>query len=158
MLDPTQKFASAARDFCDWVEGVPGEAAEEARKAQRHLVRLYQAALDLPDRFEEFDARRVSDDEWDAIYRRFGAMPFNYYASTFDPHNLDGEQRSMSDLADDLADIWRDIKVGLAAFDLGHTDAATWEWKEHFWWHWGRHAAGAIYALHVWLMQHRSEF
>ena len=62
--DPTQNFATAARIFCSWVESPPGEPSSEVVAALRHLMRLYRAALELPERFEDFDAPRVSDEEW----------------------------------------------------------------------------------------------
>jgi Domain of unknown function (DUF5063) len=151
MSDTVHNFATAARDFCAWVESAPGEPASEAVMALRHLMRLYQAVLDLPNRFDDFDLPRLSNEEWKAVFRRFGELPFNYYAQCFDPLVVPCEEPVVSDLADDLADIWRDIKGGLALYDAGHPDAAVWEWKQHFESHWGHHAAGAIYALHCWL-------
>lgn len=135
--DPTQNFATAARIFCSWVESPPGEPSSEVVVALRHLMRLYRAALELPERFEDFDAPRVSDEEWKVVFRRFGSLPFNYYAECFDPLTVPCEEPVVSDLADDLADIWRDIKAGLVLYETGHPDAAVWEWKQHFQFHWG---------------------
>lgn len=130
--DPTANFVAAARDFCAWAEGAPGEPASEANAALRHLLRLHQAALDLPDGFEDADAPRASDEEWEVVFRRFGALPFNYYAQCLEPLVVPCEEPVVSDLADDLADIWRDVKGGLALYDSGHPTAAVWEWKHHF--------------------------
>jgi hypothetical protein len=58
----------------------------------------------------------------------------------------------MGDLADDLADIYRDIKPGLRAWDTeeeGYLDEVVFDWKlPHFGSHWGIHAVGAMRALH----------
>lgn len=56
-------------------------------------------------------------------------------------------------LADDLADIWRDLRPGLDAMDAVQSAAADpetilWHWRWTFAYHWGRHAAAAIRVLH----------
>jgi hypothetical protein len=55
-----------------------------------------------------------------------------------------------ADLADDLADIWRDVKSGLLLYRSENPAAASWEWRFHFKAHWGRHATGAMHALQAW--------
>ena len=59
----------------------------------------------------------------------------------------------VADLADDLADVWRDVKRGLSLFNAGHVEAACWEWRQGFLATLGYHAAGGIYALHTWLAE-----
>jgi hypothetical protein len=56
------------------------------------------------------------------------------------------------DLADDLADIYRDLLPGVAAWELSgdaYTDDILFQWV-HFGHlhHWGRHAVNAMRALH----------
>jgi hypothetical protein len=61
-------------------------------------------------------------------------------------------------ISDDLADIWRDVKMGLLAFDSGKPKCikdAVWHWRFSFGSHWGYHVAGAIRALTV---LHAAEF
>ena len=51
-------------------------------------------------------------------------------------------------LADDLADVWRDLKEGLMALQSGATEAdVAWEWRFGFHTHWGPHAQSALRAL-----------
>jgi hypothetical protein len=54
-------------------------------------------------------------------------------------------------VADDLADIYRDIKNGLWLHENRHSTEAIWEWKHSFNTHWGRHAVGALHALHCYM-------
>ncbi|HET9267229.1 MAG TPA: DUF5063 domain-containing protein [Vicinamibacterales bacterium] len=51
-------------------------------------------------------------------------------------------------LADDISEVFADIRKALVLFDRGHVEAALWEWTFGFQTHWGRHAVSAIRALH----------
>lgn len=156
MTSQVDEFARVAAQFCQWAEGESQSPDREAQVALQFLCDLYQLALQLPSEFGEEEAAEVSDESWKRVYRRFGALPFNYYSHCFDPQEVPTEAAATADLADDLADIWRDLKRGLSLFGSGHLQAAAWEWKQNFWQHWGRHAAGGIYALHCWLAEHRN--
>lgn len=84
------------------------------------------------------------------IFRRFGALPFNYYATLCDPREICNSEVTMGDLADDLADIWRDLKRGLGLYEMGRHTAAAWDWRYSFRSHWARHATSALEALYRW--------
>jgi uncharacterized protein DUF5063 len=59
-------------------------------------------------------------------------------------------------LADDLADIWLDLKRGLLALEGGAPASdVTWEWRFGFYTHWGRHATEALRAVHARLADDR---
>jgi hypothetical protein len=143
-------FANLVREFCDWAEGQPKSEEEEVHIAINLLASLYSGALSLPnhDAGEDIEEEAVSDGQWKVIYRRFGALPFNYYLEFFSPAKLDDDEHVTGDLADDLADIYRDLKEGLSLYDLGHRKEAVWDWKSNFYMHWGRHASSALHALH----------
>lgn len=148
---PIQAFAQAATTFCDWCRSKPGDERSEARLALRNLSRLYLLAQELRELEDapDIDADRPNSAAWHMIFKRFGTMPFSYYQSIFDPHNIN-EAAATGDLADDLADIYRDLSEGVALYDAGHVDSAEWAWAFSFRKHWGRHAASAIHALHCW--------
>lgn len=148
-------FSSTVRDFCSWVESAPASEIDEAKKAMKLLAALYHQALNLSasDTEEDIEAERISDDEWKKVYKRLGALPFNYYISVFNPSKMDEEKsQTMGDLADDLADIYRDLKAGQDLYNKGHANEAAWEWKLHFNIHWGRHATSALHALHAYIV------
>jgi hypothetical protein len=155
MTQQIQQFAEAAEQFCAWAEASPSAPEAEATAALQFLSNLYRYALDLPPLFGEEEPGEVTHGAWEQVYQRFGALPFNYYAQCFDPSDLPTEAVT-ADLADDLADIWCDLKRGLFLYHAGHVPAAVWEWRQNFWQHWGHHAAGGIYALHAWHTQHGS--
>lgn len=116
-----------------------------------HLTSLCRSALFLPDTYGDEEAEEVSLESRKQIFRRFGILPFSYYANCFDPLVVPGEEPVVANVADDLSDIWGDLKSGLSLYDAGHLSAAAWEWRQMFLSHWGHHASGAIYALHCWL-------
>ncbi|GGX17598.1 DUF5063 domain-containing protein [Undibacterium macrobrachii] len=154
MTSQVEKFATVAAQFCEWAEGGSLSPEREAQIAHQFLCDLSQLALQLPPEFGEEEPAEITYETWHSIYRRFGSLPFNYYSHCFDPQEVPNDATT-ADLADDLADIWRDLKGGLSLFRSGHVQAAVWEWKQSYWQHWGRHAAGGIYALHCWLAEHR---
>lgn len=93
-----------------WAESVPESSDADATTALAYLVTLYQRALELPTLFGAEESAAVTDQEWMRVYQRLGKLPFNYYSQCFDPHNITDEECGITDLADDLADIWRDLK------------------------------------------------
>jgi Domain of unknown function (DUF5063) len=149
-----EQFAEAAADFCRWAEASPQASDVEAIAASRLLARLTQLALELPNRSGSEDAPIISHEDWKVVYQRFEALPFIYYEACFTPYELTFEPAGMGDLADDLADIWRDLKEGLTLYHAGHIDSGIWKWHFGFWIHWGKHATSASYALHCWLANH----
>ena len=142
-------FAKTAREFCAWAESPPLTPAAEHFTAARLVAKLYASALDLPVSAptDAPDAPRVSDDAYRALHKRFGALPFQYYSEMFNPFEFEAAPVT-GDIADDLADIYRDLKYGLWFYEHGHVPAAVWEWRTTFGFHWGRHATGALLALH----------
>ena len=101
--------------------------------------------------FGDEEPAEVPHEEWMKVYSRFGSLPFNYYMQCGNPQDVPADVPGVADLADDLADIWRDLKRGLGLFSAGYVPAASWEWRQSFWHHWGTHATGGIFALHNWL-------
>lgn len=149
MQTAEEKFTRSARQFCLWVESSPTET--DARKALGLLAALHISALELKqgDCGESIESTRISNEQWKAIFARFNSLPFNYYNEFFSPANYDEKEPVVGDLADDLADIYRDLKENLDLYDAGHQAEALWEWKQSFRIHWGRHAVAAIHALHA---------
>jgi hypothetical protein len=157
-MNSLSQFAETAEQYCRWAECSEAQLqapAEEAIFALKILSQLYQLALELPYEFGEEDAPEITPEVWQQIFRRFGAMPFNFYMQCSNPENVPDEVPGIGDLADDLADIWRELKAGLWLYQAGHTASASYVWREHFWWHWGAHATGALFALHRWHASNR---
>ena len=91
----------------------------------------------------------LTNDEAAALQRRLGEKlgDIDFYSVVFDPYDFDTTPVTGS-LADDLADIYRDLQDGFAALRNGETANALWQWKFGFDSHWGKHAVEAMYALY----------
>lgn len=140
-------FAEVARSFCHWAEN--DELEPDA--AHQHLADLHSSILrivlitpktsDLPD-------DHVTHDDWKLVFTRFQALLPTIYRNIYDP--LEEEPKvDVVQLADDMADIYRDVKEGLVLFDKGLFDDANWEWRYNFQIHWGRHLTSALTAIHA---------
>ena len=117
-------------------------------------LRLYAQALKLTEPEDpdyDIEGAGINDLEWGIVLRRAGALPSTYYRSVSEPYDLDCEDFEIGDLADDVADIYRDLSEGLSLLAAGHHAEAQWEFVFSFRSHWGRHAADAIQALHCWI-------
>lgn len=114
------------------------------------MLRLYERAIALPivetDGSELLD--RISTEEWGAIRNGINnRLARDQYWEIFEPLEPGPAEPTVGSISDDLADIWRDVKPGLAAMDAGKRAEAAWEWRFSLETHWSRHAAGAIAAL-----------
>jgi len=145
----TRSFTEIAQGFCSWCEGASlGDHPEGA--AAGWLGKLYSAGLALPQ-VESNGSEGLPDIPAGALESAtrnlafFGGM---YYREYFDPNPLLTEESGMGDVRDDLQDTYQDIRRGLVLFDHGQVNEAVWHWAFLHRVHWGRHAVGAMYALH----------
>lgn len=145
-----ERFGVAARKFCAWAEAKPSSPKRELRTARQLLSEVYAAAIRLPDAKpatgDEKSSLRVA--AWKKVYRRFGRLPINKYSDLFDPTKIPAETPVTGDLADDLADIYRDLVEGVRLDSAGRHNEALWQWQMNFRFHWGRHAVSALRVLH----------
>jgi hypothetical protein len=150
---PVDAFAHLARDFCAWCEGNSLGLRREATASQ-WLTRLYGAAINLP-KVDPENEQGLPDIEPRALERATQNLAcFNgwYYREVLDPDPASEESPGMGDIGDDLLDVYQDVRRGLSLWDHGQIAEALWHWEFCFRTHWGRHAAGAILALHcMWL-------
>ncbi len=81
MSKPIDGFALAARAFIAWAE-LPGsdDPHAEAVFARRNVAALIAAAIELAAGTCDQEAPALPDDEYQRIFKRFGALPFNYYS------------------------------------------------------------------------------
>jgi hypothetical protein len=165
------RFVDVSRRYCDLIEQAePPTAPLLFQAAELILLELYVAALGLPNpepTADELRGARISHEEWLVVFRRlqrtFG--PYDFYREIYDPAALGdpdgaidtGDEPVVSSLADDLADIWRDLRSGLlvwndAADDI-RSDLVS-EWREAFVSHWGQHLVDGLRAIHWWIHVH----
>jgi len=165
MIDRAQpdvaNFQMAAATFCRLLESTPSDKDTWAEQVLAVLSRLYACAhdlkpVDLDDAPDVPDSLDVTDAQWRDVIRVVDAAlgKQRMYWSYFDPSEpMESHQETVcGDLADDLADIYRDIKPGLRAWESGedaYLPSIVFSWKEPlFASHWGVHAVSAMRALH----------
>jgi hypothetical protein len=151
---PISTFRVLAESYCAFIDSSESlERGEFVWQLAEHLVGLYAAGMRLPfpGGDDDFDApASMTSEEWQELYQRLGSKLGNvaFYSVMFDPYEL-GATPVTGSLADDAADIYRDLRVGLNVIESeGGLDNAVWEWRFGFDNHWGKHAAEALLALH----------
>lgn len=157
LQDAVDTFIKEARRFCTLME-LPSspQSGNFAPECLRSVLRLYERATTLP--LTELPAAvpipdRLNSNTWEATRSRVGQkLTRDYYWMIFEPLVTEPPEATLGSLSDDLADIWRELKVGLIAWDT-HTERggrqAIWHWRLSFETHWSRHAAHAIVALNA---------
>ena len=142
-------FADLVSCFCDWCENKSTDENRE-RDASAWLCKLHDAASSLPqvssdydDDFPELPATLIAKVKNNLAY--FNGM---YYREFFDPDPNLTDTECMGDVGDDLMDVYLDLKRGSLYFEQGRVGEAQWHWVFLHRIHWGRHAVGAIFALH----------
>jgi hypothetical protein len=159
--DAVAAFVTAAREWSALIRGSivlerPGPAWTASLLGS--LARLFAAAQALPEAEDAPDVppgTRMGHEEWrrayDALARLLG--PSAAYWHDLDPRGEapPDRPRVCGDLADDLADIYRNVDSGLRAYDLGggYREAALFEWRLQRDVHWGAHATWALRVLHL---------
>jgi uncharacterized protein DUF5063 len=118
-------FVDAARAYCGAVESDAKNPGDWAEEILRTLSRLYSEAIELPycglsdgtiDVPNSFD---IPHEEWAKMFGRVSAIlgERDKYWAYFDPVCSDDEKEGpiCHSLADDLCDVYRDIRPGLQA-------------------------------------------
>lgn len=121
-LEPAlNNFAEVARRYCDWVEGEFRDPRQALREARLLLAELQLAAVRLPttDSVGEEEAIALSPEEWSHFFRKFSDLPLNGYWDVSNP--LEETKPTFHSLADDLAEIYQQVKAGLSLFDKSIT-------------------------------------
>jgi hypothetical protein len=157
--ESTKSFLNAAKQFVDIVEADNILKEEFYKKVFPILVDLYSSGQKLDEialKYSSADSHfdKTDDDFFKnknrALISTLGQDAF--YWEVFDPYTSESEnQPTQGWLADDFADIYRDLKIELEKMKLGTDEAiedALWQMKWSFIHHWGQHCISALRALH----------
>lgn len=145
-----EKFVDVARRYCTWSESAPGSPHQDMILARQLLSELHLAAINLPlvDFDGDHESEAILHERWKEIFERFSGLPLSGYWDVFDPLKEEEKEAVFNTLADDLADIYRDVKENFSLYEAGYIYEAVWQWRFNFLIHWGRHLTGAQRALH----------
>jgi len=156
------QFGAVAAQFCSVVDaGFERSRTDLLVHIYRLLPGLIREAIQLPDislseddggstESEKTHSAQMSDQEWKELYERLKRHlgDWDLYWQVFDPTT--DRSANAGSLADDLADIYRDLKEGLIHQQVGRMRAEeiVWDWRLLFYSHWGKHAMDALLTLH----------
>jgi len=159
------RFGVVARRFCSVVENALGmDRTDLLTQIYPLLPKLIDEAINLPDvelsdsddQIEETGRQaprvktRLNVEEWDKLYNALQEKLGNWdsYRHVFDPNEDD--EAIMGSLADDIADIYRDLKEGLVPNETQQPqpEEIIWKWRLLFYSHWGQHAIDALLVIH----------
>jgi Domain of unknown function (DUF5063) len=160
MQDPEQlqfmELVSTARDFCRLIDRMP-HYGDWLSPLFQLLPRLHASVVAMPDpgggdivaEYADMDDRF---DLYSKLRKRLGERDV-YWLEYDQPEDVhaDDEHRTGS-LADDLTDIYFELKRGLRLLDAASPEAVVHLWEVGFNQHWGQHLVDAerhLYALKV---------
>jgi hypothetical protein len=157
------RFSAIANQFCSVVDSGPTLDREELlSKLYPILPTLIGEAIGLPDVSRDDDdgpeaqsrdgnMNGLSDQECSKLYsflkEKLG--DWDGYHQVFDP--TEDTEAVFGTLADDIADIYRDLKEGLISRERREglpDEDAIWTWRLLFYSHWGKHAMDALLTIH----------
>jgi hypothetical protein len=146
-----EDFGPAATRFCAVIERAGTITLRRwLIDLERTLSAVYASAAALPDVGPATDrgVQRMSHEEWAALFEglRDYLGDTDVYWMVFDVRN----QASLvsASLADDLADIYRELRSGLEALHSGASpEDVLFDWRTSFETHWALHAHGALGAI-----------
>jgi hypothetical protein len=164
-----EAFVRVVEEYCALIDARETLSPSDLLVAAHDvLARLYAAGLSLPstevlseddienqesDETREGESREDSDriehEEWRKLYRALDEKlgSWSVYREIFDPYDWSCEEEVAGCLAEDLADIYTDLREGLLKWQRGDTGTALWEWRFDLEHHWGAHVTGPLRAL-----------
>ncbi|MFZ3264951.1 MAG: DUF5063 domain-containing protein [Terriglobales bacterium] len=161
-----REFTLVAAHFCDVVDSASAlDRVELLSRLYEMLPRLISQGIALPslswsndDTRKEIRQTRMKEAEWGQLYELLKEKlgEWNLYWQVFDPTN--DSEAIRGSLADDIADIYRDIKEGLTLHNpnLALQQDAVRGWRVLYYSHWGPHAINALFTIHFLLESTRS--
>ena len=156
-------FKNSSEKYCKLIEGInsysPYEIFQECAKI---FPILYSEALALPEieiKGDKDEVDEIDHEKWNLIYLNISNIfgKYNLYTDVHDPIHPDKDEPTMASLADDLSDIYRDLKNGLLKLNNNYNskiESVVWDWKFNFQTHWGIHLASALKAIHFLIFDH----
>ncbi len=151
------EFVAVAREVCSFMEQVDGfEKPVFIDKTRKILPLLYYKSVMLPATeavYEDGPEKFVSEQEWqvihDSVLGKLGRH--NDYPEVMDPVMRDTDDSVGGSIAENLADIYQDLKDFVMVYRMGTVELmndALWECMQHFDQDWGQKLLNCLRALH----------
>jgi len=150
------EFTAVANEYCHILEEAASvESTGLMKVLQKLLPLLYIKALNLPEiesKLEEETEKFVREEDWlamkDTLTLKFGAA--NDYVD-INPDKESTEELIYGDMAENLSDIYQDVKDFLMVYRVGTLELmndALWECRETFRLYWGQKLVNTVRAVH----------
>jgi hypothetical protein len=151
------EFVAVANEFCKYMDHAAEINGDEMlRIMQRILPLLYLKASLLPGLepyFEDGNEKFVTEEGWfrihDILLEKFGTA--NDFLEVFDEKVNDTDGPVVSSLAENMADIYQDLKDFLLLYQTGTQEVmndAVWECRMNFESYWGQKLTNSLRAIH----------
>jgi hypothetical protein len=151
------EFVAVANEYCKYAEHASEIKSEELLIIlQRLLPLLYLKATFIPELtpyFEEGNEKFVTESDWSVVHdsfrKKFGSA--NDYLEVFDERMKESEGPVVGSLAENMADIYQDLKDFILLYQTGTMEVmndAIWESKQNFENYWGQKLVNALRAIH----------
>jgi hypothetical protein len=134
--DPISQFVTTAFSYCQLIDDIASQSRRSfLQEVRKTLPLMYYHALHLPE-VESSHAsndRDITHEQWQQKYKSIQQLlgKYDLYWEVFDPIKTPTEEPVAASLADDLSDIWRDIKPG-----TDHWADASPQGREEILWNW----------------------
>jgi Domain of unknown function (DUF5063) len=156
------QFGRVAERYFQIVDSATGlEKNQFLSQIYEILPELIGHAIHLPavELTDDEDTKRIDEsmkpDQWRRLYEGLQAKlgDADLYWEVFDPTK--DTESSIGSLADDIADIYRDLEKGMIILSdsNGKPTEAIWTWRFLFGSHWGKHAIDALRTMHFLLQE-----
>jgi len=151
------EFVAVANEFCKYAEQASKLKGDELLKIlQRILPLMYLKASLLPALepfFEDGNEKFVTEADWfrinDTLREKFGTV--DAYLEVFNEKTNESQDTFISSLAENMADIYQDIKNFLLLYQTGTGEVmndALWECRLNFENLWGQKLTNSLRAIH----------
>jgi hypothetical protein len=152
------EFATVANEFCAFVESVDNYKRKDfIVRIQKLLPLLYLKASLLPatdeDLSDETPEKFVTENDYNFIHRKllskFGQN--DTYQEVFDQRMQYSEIPVDGSIAENIADIYQDLKDFILSYRIGTIDVMTnalWECRNNFEQYWGQRLVNGLRAIH----------
>ncbi len=151
------EFVRVAAEYATFLENVHRFSKKDILdKLHTLMALLYLKGTLLPrisSNFEEANEQFVSEEEWQIIHDSVKAKLgyHDEYPEITDPTSHESVEPSIASIADNLADVYQDIKNFLSAYNMGNEEImndAIWECQMNFEEFWGQKLLNALKAIH----------
>ena len=150
------EFATVANEFCSFVEGSEQFSRKDfIGRVQKLFPLLYlkAALLPEPDMSGDTPEKFVSEEDYNFIIQRLETKlgQFDAYYEVFDPSIDITEAAVEASIAENIADIYQDLKDFILAYRIGTLEVmndALWECRNNFEQYWGQKLVNGLRAIH----------